>query len=31
MAIGFYSPENAMYAYFLNLASPLIARWMERV
>ncbi|HTM74618.1 MAG TPA: TMEM175 family protein [Pseudolabrys sp.] len=31
MAIGFYSPETAMYAYFLNLASPLIARRMERV
>ena len=23
MAIGFYSPDSAMYAYFLNLASPL--------
>jgi uncharacterized membrane protein len=31
MAIGFYSPETAMYAYFLNFASPLIARRMERV
>ena len=25
MAIGFYSPDSAMYAYFLNLASPLVA------
>ena len=24
MAIGFYSPDSAMYAYFLNLASPLV-------
>ena len=31
MAIGFYSPESAMYAYFLNLASPLARRWTERV
>ena len=31
MTIGFYSPESAMYAYFLNLASPLIGRWKERV
>ena len=31
MAIGFYSPENAMYAYFLNVASPLVRRWTERV
>jgi TMEM175 potassium channel family protein len=31
MAIGFYSPDNAMYAYFLNLASPLVRRWTERV
>jgi uncharacterized membrane protein len=31
MAIGFYSPESAMYAYFLNLASPLVRRWTERV
>ncbi len=27
MAIGYYSPDNAMYAYFLNLASPLVRRW----
>jgi uncharacterized membrane protein len=31
MAIGFYSPDNAMYAYFLNFASPLVRRWTERV
>jgi uncharacterized membrane protein len=31
MAIGFYSPENAMYAYFLNLVSPLVRKWTERV
>ena len=31
MAIGFYSPDSAMYAYFLNLASPLVRRWTERV
>jgi hypothetical protein len=31
MAIGFYSPDSAMYAYFLNLASPLARRWTERV
>ena len=31
MAIGFYSPDGAMYAYFLNLASPLVRRWTERV
>jgi len=31
MAIGFYSPESAMYAYFLNVASPLVRRWTERV
>ena len=31
MAIGFYSPDSAMYAYFLNLASPLVGRWTERV
>ena len=31
MAIGFYSPENAMYAYFLNVASPLVRKWTERV
>jgi uncharacterized membrane protein len=31
MAIGFYSPDHAMYAYFLNLASPLVRRWTERV
>ena len=31
MAIGFYSPESAMYAYFLNLASPLVRRWTEPV
>jgi len=31
MAIGCYSPENAMYAYFLNVASPLVRRWTERV
>ena len=31
IAISFYSPDGAMYAYFLNLASPLARRWMERV
>jgi uncharacterized membrane protein len=31
MAIGFYSPDSAMYAYFLNLVSPLVRRWTERV
>jgi hypothetical protein len=31
MAIGFYSPDSAMCAYFLNLASPLVRRWTERV
>jgi len=31
IAIGFYSPDNAMYAYFLNFASPLVRRWTERV
>jgi hypothetical protein len=31
MAIGFYSPDSAMYAYFLNLASPMVRRWTERV
>ena len=31
MAIGFYSPDSAMYAYFLNLASPLVRTWTERV
>src|SRR3954465_737838 len=31
MTIGFYSPDTAMYAYFLNLASPLVGRWKERV
>lgn len=27
MAIGFYSPDSAMYAYFFNFASPLVRRW----
>jgi uncharacterized membrane protein len=31
MGIGFYSPDSAMYAYFLNLASPLVRKWTERV
>ena len=31
MAIGLYSPDSAMYAYFLNLASPLVRRWTECV
>jgi len=31
MAIGFFSPDNAMYAYFLNFASPLVRRWTDRV
>ena len=31
MAVGFYSPDSAMYAYFLNLAPPLVRRWTERV
>lgn len=30
MAIGFYSPDGAMYAYFLNFASPLVRKWAER-
>ena len=29
--IGFYSADSAMYAYFLNLASPLVGRWTERM
>jgi uncharacterized membrane protein len=31
MAIGFFSPDNAMYAYFSNFAAPLIRRWTDRV
>ena len=31
IAIGCYSPDSAMYAYFLNFASPLVRRWTERV
>ena len=31
VVIGFYSPDSAMYAYFLNLASPLFRRLTERV
>jgi TMEM175 potassium channel family protein len=31
IAISFYSPDGAMYAYFLNLASPLVRRWTEHV
>ena len=31
VVIGFYSPDSAMYAYFLNLAAPLIGRWTGRV
>jgi uncharacterized membrane protein len=31
MAIGFYRPDVAMYAYFLNLGSPLVRRWTERI
>ncbi len=31
MAIGFYSPDNAMYAYFLNFATPLVRRWTDRI
>jgi uncharacterized membrane protein len=31
MVIGFYNPDAAMYAYFLNFASPLVSRWTERV
>jgi hypothetical protein len=31
MAIGFYNPDNAMYAYFLNLAAPFFRRWTEHV
>ena len=31
MAIGFYNPESAMYAYFLNLAAPLVRGRAERV
>lgn len=30
MAISFYNPDAAMYAYFLNLGSPLVRRWTER-
>ncbi len=30
VAIGFYNPANAMYAYFLNFASPLVRRLTER-
>jgi uncharacterized membrane protein len=30
MAIGFYNPDGAMYAYFLNLASPPVRRWTDR-
>jgi hypothetical protein len=29
--IGFYKPNAAMYAYFLNPASPLVRKWTERV
>jgi hypothetical protein len=31
VVIGFYSPDSAIYAYFLNLASPLVPRWTDRV
>jgi hypothetical protein len=31
VVIGFYSPDSAMYAYFLNLASPLIGKWTGRI
>lgn len=31
MVIAFFSPDDAMYAYFLNLASPLVRTWTERV
>jgi hypothetical protein len=31
VAIGFYSPGTAMYAYFLNFASPLVRRVTGRV
>lgn len=31
IVISFYNPEHAMYAYFLNLASPMVRRWTERV
>jgi hypothetical protein len=30
VAIGFYSPGNAMYAYFLNFASLLVRRLTGR-
>ena len=30
VAIGFYSPAHAMYAYFLNFASPLVRRFSQR-
>ena len=30
ITISFYSPDAAMYAYFLNLGSPLVTRWIER-
>jgi uncharacterized membrane protein len=30
MAIGFYSPDNAMYAYFLNFVPPLVRKWTDR-
>ena len=29
--VGFYSPDTAMYAYFLNFAAPLVRMWMKRV
>jgi uncharacterized membrane protein len=30
ITISFYSPDAAMYAYFFNLGSPLVRRWIER-
>ena len=29
--VGFYSPDTAMYAYFLNFAAPLVRMWTKRV
>jgi uncharacterized membrane protein len=29
IAMGFYNPDNAMYAYFLNFVTPWVRRWTE--
>jgi hypothetical protein len=31
IVISFYNPEHPMYAYFQNLASPLVRRWTEGI